>query len=153
MNAKALSIMRCQDDINTEHNMKSIGRVAVAQWTKRLARNGQTRVVLTVPTVINLFKFCIDFTDTWCTVLKIYRVLAINVKFRCCIVDTYRYCIFRSYLNTRILFWYSIVYSLYTISGSCYSWQSHLASGHSATRNSPIHKLPFSDSGKPLAKR
>ena len=44
MNAKALSIMRCQDDINTEHNMKSIGHAAVAQWTKRLTRNGQTRV-------------------------------------------------------------------------------------------------------------
>ena len=36
--------MRCLDDINTEHNMKSIGRAAVAQWTKRLTRNGQTRV-------------------------------------------------------------------------------------------------------------
>ena len=36
--AKALSIMRCQDDINTEHNMKSIGRAAVAQWTNRLTR-------------------------------------------------------------------------------------------------------------------
>ena len=36
--------MRCQDDdINTEHNMKSIGSAAVAQWTKRLTRNGQTR--------------------------------------------------------------------------------------------------------------
>ena len=44
VNAKALSIMHCQDDINTEHNMKSIGRAAVAQWTKRLTRNGQTRV-------------------------------------------------------------------------------------------------------------
>ena len=37
-------LMRYQDDINTEHNMKSIGRAAVAQWTKRLTRNGQTRV-------------------------------------------------------------------------------------------------------------
>ena len=44
VNAKALSIMRCQEDINTEHNIKSIGRAAVAQWTKRLTRNGQTRV-------------------------------------------------------------------------------------------------------------
>ena len=44
MNADALSIMRYQDDINTEHNMKSVGRAAVAQWTKRLTRNGQTRV-------------------------------------------------------------------------------------------------------------
>ena len=44
VNAKALSIKRCQDDINTEHNMKSIGHAAVAQWTKRLTRNGQTRV-------------------------------------------------------------------------------------------------------------
>ena len=33
MNAKALSIMRYHDDINIEHNMKSICRVAVAQWT------------------------------------------------------------------------------------------------------------------------
>ena len=37
MNAKALSIMRYQDDINTEHNMKSICPAAVAhapysQW-------------------------------------------------------------------------------------------------------------------------
>ena len=40
MKAKALSIMRYQDDINTEHNMKSICRAAVAQWTKRLTRNG-----------------------------------------------------------------------------------------------------------------
>ena len=32
--------MRYQDDINTEHNMKSIYRAAVAQWTKRLTRNG-----------------------------------------------------------------------------------------------------------------
>ena len=44
MNADAPSIMRYQDDINTEHNMKSVGRAAVAQWTKRLTRNGQTRV-------------------------------------------------------------------------------------------------------------
>ena len=44
VNAKALAIMRCQDDINTEHNMESICPAAVAQWTKRLTRNGQTRV-------------------------------------------------------------------------------------------------------------
>ena len=31
--------MRYEDDINTEHNMKSIGREAEAQWTKRLTRN------------------------------------------------------------------------------------------------------------------
>ena len=30
--------------INTEHNMKSMGRAAVAQYTNRLTRNGQTRV-------------------------------------------------------------------------------------------------------------
>ena len=30
---------RYQDDINTEHNIKSIGRAAVAQWTKRLTSN------------------------------------------------------------------------------------------------------------------
>ena len=43
VNAKALSIMRYQDDINTEHKMKSIG---VAQLTKSLimTRNGQTRI-------------------------------------------------------------------------------------------------------------
>ena len=44
MNAKALSIMRCQDDIHTEHNMKSICRATVAQWTKLLTRTRQTRV-------------------------------------------------------------------------------------------------------------
>ena len=44
MNAKALSIMRYQDDKNTEHNKKSICRAAVAQWTTRLTRNGYTRV-------------------------------------------------------------------------------------------------------------
>ena len=36
--------MRCQDEINTEHNMKSICRPAVAQWTERLTRKEQTRV-------------------------------------------------------------------------------------------------------------
>ena len=36
--------MRYQDDINTEHSMKSMGRAAVAQWTKRLTRNGQKRI-------------------------------------------------------------------------------------------------------------
>ena len=36
--------MRYQDDINTDHIMKSICRAAVAQWTKRLTRNGQTLV-------------------------------------------------------------------------------------------------------------
>ena len=44
MNANARSIMCYQDDINTEHNMNSISRAAVAQWTKRLTRNGYTRV-------------------------------------------------------------------------------------------------------------
>jgi hypothetical protein len=44
MNAKALSVMSYQDDINTEHNMKSVCRAAVAQWTRRLTRNGHTRV-------------------------------------------------------------------------------------------------------------
>ena len=45
VNAKALSIMRYQNDINTEHNMKSMGRAAVAQWTEHPTRTGQTRVV------------------------------------------------------------------------------------------------------------
>ena len=31
MNAKALSIMRYQNDINTEHNMKSIYRAGAAE--------------------------------------------------------------------------------------------------------------------------
>ena len=33
--------MRCQEDLNTEHKMKSICRAAVAQWTTRLTRTGQ----------------------------------------------------------------------------------------------------------------
>ena len=32
------------DDINTEYNMKSICRPAMAQWTERLTRKGKTRV-------------------------------------------------------------------------------------------------------------
>ena len=48
MSAKALSIMRYhyqnQDDINTEHNMKSMCHAAVAQWKERLTRDGQMRV-------------------------------------------------------------------------------------------------------------
>ena len=46
MNAKALSIMRYQNDINTEDNMNSICRAAVAQWITRLTRTGQTRVCI-----------------------------------------------------------------------------------------------------------
>ena len=44
VNAKALSIVCCQDDINTEHHMKSIGRAAVAQLIKRLTRVCPLRV-------------------------------------------------------------------------------------------------------------
>ena len=43
MNARALSMMRYQDDINIEHN-NEVCRAAVAQRTKRLTRTGQTRV-------------------------------------------------------------------------------------------------------------
>ena len=38
------AICAIMDEINTEHNMKSICRQAVAQWTERLTRKGQTRV-------------------------------------------------------------------------------------------------------------
>ena len=44
---KALSIMRYEDDIYTEHNMKTVCREAVAQWKERLTRNGYTRVQIT----------------------------------------------------------------------------------------------------------
>ena len=43
INAKTLSIICYQDDINTDHNMKSIC-AAVAQLTKRLTCNGYTWV-------------------------------------------------------------------------------------------------------------
>ena len=60
VNAKALSIMRYQDDIriNTEHNMKSICRAAVAQWTKRLTRNGQTRVRIRKAHIFDITLLC-----------------------------------------------------------------------------------------------
>ena len=38
------AICAIMDEINTEHNMKSICRPAVAQWTEHLTRKGQTRV-------------------------------------------------------------------------------------------------------------
>ena len=38
------AICAIMNDINTEHNMKSMCRAAVAQWTKRLTRNRYTRV-------------------------------------------------------------------------------------------------------------
>ena len=62
MNAKALSIMRCQDDINTEHNMKSIGRAAMAQWTKRLTRNGQTRVRIREAHIFDITHLSLDLS-------------------------------------------------------------------------------------------
>ena len=40
----ALSIMRYQDDIYTEHNMKTVCHSPAAQWKERLTRNGQKRV-------------------------------------------------------------------------------------------------------------
>ena len=67
--------MRYQDDINTEHNMKTIGRAAVAQWTKRLTRNGQTRVrireghIFDITHVLNslyAFKRLQDITTSEC---------------------------------------------------------------------------------------
>ena len=44
MNAKALYIKRYEDDIYTEHNMKTVSSAAVAQMTQRPTRNGQTQV-------------------------------------------------------------------------------------------------------------
>ena len=41
VNAKALSIMRYQLDINTEHNMKSIGRPTVAHLSMDKAPDSQ----------------------------------------------------------------------------------------------------------------
>ena len=46
--------MRYMDDSNIEHNMKSICRAAVAQWTKRLARNGYTRVQIREGHIFNI---------------------------------------------------------------------------------------------------
>ena len=54
-----LRIMRCQDDINTEHNMKSIGRAAVAQWTKRLTRNGQMRVRIREAHIFDITRYSV----------------------------------------------------------------------------------------------
>ena len=51
--------MRYQDDINTEHNKKSMFRAAVAQWTKRLTRNGQTRVEIREAHILILHNLCI----------------------------------------------------------------------------------------------
>ena len=51
--------MRCQVDINTEHNMKSIGRAAVAQWTKRLTRNGQTQVRIREAHIFDTVRVCV----------------------------------------------------------------------------------------------
>ena len=53
--------MRCQDDINTEHNIKSIYRAAVAQWTKRLTRNKQTRVQIREAHIFDITKFSNNF--------------------------------------------------------------------------------------------
>ena len=61
MNAKALSIMRYQNDINTEHNMKSVCRAAVAQCTKRLTRNGYTRVRIRKAHIFNITLITIYF--------------------------------------------------------------------------------------------
>ena len=58
MNAIVLSIMRYEDDINTEHNMKSMGRAAVAQWTKRSTRNGQTRVRIRKAHIFDIISAC-----------------------------------------------------------------------------------------------
>ena len=54
-----MHIMRyLQDDINNEHNMKSIGRAAVAQWTKRLTRNEQTRVRIREAHIFDTKMYC-----------------------------------------------------------------------------------------------
>ena len=47
------ALMRYQD-INTEHNMKPVCREAVAQWTERLTRNGQTRVQISKGAYFNI---------------------------------------------------------------------------------------------------
>ena len=58
--------MRCQDDINTEHNMKSIGRAAVAQRTKRQTRKGQTRVQIREAHIFNIYIGIIQLGALFC---------------------------------------------------------------------------------------
>ena len=65
--------MRCQDDINTEHNMKSIGRAAVAQWTTRLTRNGQTRVQIREAHIFNITHSTGNSHIKFCTNLEYYN--------------------------------------------------------------------------------
>ena len=63
VNPKELSIMRYQDDINTEDNMKSIGRAAVAQWTKRLTRSGQTRFQIREAHIFDITVEILNFVE------------------------------------------------------------------------------------------
>ena len=50
--------MRYQDDINTKHNIKSIGRAAVAKWKKHLTRNGQKRVRIREAHIFDITDVC-----------------------------------------------------------------------------------------------
>ena len=73
--------MRYQDDINTEHNVKSIGRTAVTQWTKRMTHNGQTRVRIREAHIFDItqyfsthsFRIKLSLADTSTTV-RVYAI-------------------------------------------------------------------------------
>ena len=74
--------MRYQDDINTEHNMKSIGHAAVSQWTERLTRKGQREfeserrafLILQILLFINKMDFGGEAPEILQHILKFMRV-------------------------------------------------------------------------------
>ena len=63
--------MRYQNDINSKHKMKSIGRAAVAQGTKRLTRNVQTRVRIWEA---HIFDITLDFF------ISLFQIFFIGIR-------------------------------------------------------------------------
>ena len=55
----ALSKECYQDDIYTEHNMKTVCRAVVALWKERLTCNGQTRVQISKGAYFNITQYSI----------------------------------------------------------------------------------------------
>ena len=96
MNAKALSIVRYQNDIYTEHNMKTVCRAAVAQWKERLTRNGYTRVQISKGAYV---VFLILHTLTF----RVWRNLYLVLVFEYSMQNLFKYL---NYSNTKFILHY-----------------------------------------------
>ena len=85
VNVKELSIMRCQDDINTEHNIKLIGRAAVARSVDKAPDSQWTNASSNPRGVMEYSNFRQIFSNFYSNFLKhfqnLFKLSRFSIKF------------------------------------------------------------------------